>query len=46
MSKFKNFLNPIFNNNIPNPFDLKDMHKSINRTIEHITQQKENWNNC
>ena len=27
----QNFLYPIFINNIPNPFDLKDMEKSINR---------------
>jgi single-stranded-DNA-specific exonuclease len=36
----QNFLNPIFNNNIPNPFDLKDMDKSINRTIENIIKKK------
>ncbi len=32
----QNFLNPIFKNNIPNPFKLKDMNKSINRTIKNI----------
>ena len=36
----QNFLNPIFKNNIPNPFDLKDMDKSINRTIENIINKK------
>ena len=39
MSKVQNFLNPIFKNNIPNPFDLKDMDKSINRTIENINNK-------
>ena len=36
----KNFLNPIFKNNIPNPFELKDMNKSINRTIKNINNKK------
>jgi single-stranded-DNA-specific exonuclease len=36
----QNFLSPIFVNNIPNPFDLKDMHKSINRTIKNIINKK------
>ena len=42
----QNFLNPIFNNNIPNPFDLKDMDKSINRTIVNIVNKKKNWYYC
>ncbi len=36
----QNFLNPIFKNNIPNPFKLKDMTKSINRTIKNIINKK------
>ena len=36
----QNFLNPIFKNNIPNPFELKDMDKSINRTIKNIINKK------
>ena len=36
----QNFLNPIFKNNIPNPFELKDMNKSIHRTIKNITNNK------
>ena len=36
----QNFLNPIFKNNIPNPFELKDMNKSINRTIKNIINKK------
>ena len=36
----QSFLNPIFLNNIPNPFDLKDMDKSINRTIKNIINKK------
>ena len=36
----QNFLSHIFINNIPNPFDLKDMDKSINRTIENIINKK------
>ena len=31
-----NFLNPNFNENVPNPFVLKDMDKSINRTVKAI----------
>ena len=36
----QNFLNPIFKSNIPNPFELKDMNKSINRTIKNIVNKK------
>ena len=36
----QNFLNPIFKNHIPNPFELKDMNKSINRTIKNIINKK------
>ena len=36
----QNFLNPIFKNNIPNPFELKDMNKSINRTIKNKIDKK------
>ena len=36
----QNFLNPIFKNNIPNPFELKDMNKSIKRTIKNIINKK------
>jgi len=38
--QIQNFLNPIFKNNIPNPFELKDMDKSINRTIKNIINKK------
>ena len=36
INEIENFLKPNFNNNIPDPFLLKDMEKSINRTIEAI----------
>ena len=35
-----NFLNPNFEKNLPNPFDLKDMDKSICKTIEIINEKK------
>ncbi|SVC92046.1 uncharacterized protein METZ01_LOCUS344900, partial [marine metagenome] len=36
----ENFLYPDFNNNIPNPFILKDMDKSIDRTINAIKNEE------
>ena len=36
----ENFLYPDFNNNIPNPFILKDMDKSIDRTINAIKNKE------
>tara|TARA_Y100000590_G_scaffold427696_1_gene538148 strand:- start:3914 stop:5662 length:1749 start_codon:yes stop_codon:yes gene_type:complete len=35
----ENFLNPNFNSNLPNPFILKDMEKSINKLVENITNK-------
>ena len=36
----ENFLYPDFNNNIPDPFTLKDMDKSIDRTINAIKNKE------
>ena len=38
--KVKNYLHPNFNDSIPNPFDLKDMNKSLDRTIINIINKK------
>ena len=35
-----NFLNSNIKNNIPNPFDLKDMNKSVDRLIEAIVKKQ------
>ena len=39
-NQVQGFLNPIFADYLPNPFDLKDMSKSINRTIKNISNKK------
>ena len=38
-NKIDQFLNPELRNYLPNPFELKDMNKSINRIIDTISKK-------
>ena len=39
--EIEEFLNPNIFNNIPNPFQLKDMEKTVSRTIDAIQKKRE-----
>ena len=39
-NEIENFLNPNFHNNIPNPFELKDMKKSVDRTFFAVSKKQ------
>ena len=44
--EIEQFLNPKIKDNLPDPFDLKDMKKAVDKTIDIIINKKKNWNYC